>query len=153
MNRLTLLLLIFFVSCSSKDRVPDFDPTLVSSYDIEAFEEEAEINITDLYELRTFKELVIAMQLSGVDDNELDQYQENVNNFFEKVSNRSSKEFYLENSEIKINMTIMNSFEILNQGLFCREYSQVIDFRVASISMTGVACRGSKGWNILKKIK
>ena len=54
---------------------------------------------------------------------------------FETVSNKSSKEFYLDNSQIKIDLAVISSFEIISLGKFCREYSSRIDFRVADISI------------------
>ncbi|MBT4921540.1 MAG: hypothetical protein HON23_00830 [Rickettsiales bacterium] len=147
-----LFLFLFIFSCSSVDRVPDFDLALLSGYDLEPLAPEEKLNIGDLYEFSDFKNMIIAMEFSSIDADELDQYEVDVSNFFERVSNSSSKEFYLNNSQIKINIAIVNSFEILEAGLFCREYTQVIDFDIANVSMTGVACRGDREWNVLKKI-
>jgi hypothetical protein len=92
------------------------------------------------------------MNLSDIDLEEISLYQNDANIFFENVSNKSSKEFYLDKSQIKIDMAVISSFEILSLGKFCREFSSRIDFRIADISIVGVACRENDGWKILKRI-
>jgi hypothetical protein len=143
---------LFIFSCSTKEPTQQFDVEVVEDYDLEEVLEEEIVDINALYEFKNFEDLILEMNLSDIDLEEISLYQNDANIFFENVSNKSSKEFYLDKSQIKIDMAVISSFEILSLGKFCREFSSRIDFRIADISIVGVACRENDGWKILKRI-
>jgi hypothetical protein len=152
MSKFLIFSFLFIFSCSSNHNIPEYQIDIVEDFDLEESSEQEVLDINDLYEFRSFNDLILDMDLSDVDPEELTKFENDANYFFETVSNKSSKEFFLDNSQIKIDLAVISSFEILVLRKFCREYSSRIDFTVADVSIVGVACRQDDGWKILKRI-
>ena len=150
MLRFCYLFLIFIVSCSSNDEFVEAQVQFDDEYNVENIETYA--NIYDYYEFNSFQDFINSLNVVGVNQDELDVFEIEANSFFEIAPNKSSKDFLLEQSDMQINIAIINSIEIIGPELFCREFSQKVNFRVAEVAVNGISCRDDQGWRILRKI-
>lgn len=111
------------------------------------------IKISEYYSFENFNEVLKRLELENLDSEELVKYETSINDFFESAANQHSKEFLLDKSQITVNIKILSSFELTEQELFCRQFEQFIDFKIANITYNGVSCLKDLAWKLMKKKK
>ena len=78
---------------------------------------------------------------SEISTKDLNNYNSRLQKYLENEYDGKSFSFHNNNNSLKVNFTLNQSFKITDHNLYCREYSQHIEYMNEVIDNTGVACR------------